>query len=183
VAVTIDNIRVEFYASPQPLITFLQGRDMSVPTIRDTLREIEETIEGRHHSGSVSGAPRNTGRGWICEATGNITTPADELIALSVILNVPFQAQFEAGAIPFISKDGNLYGDLLDSPGAIVVINNSVGLLGSSEIEQIKNVVEADQVKGSGQLQTRLRGTTTELIPRKDVTGDSGPANVTITEP
>ena len=182
-AVTIDNIRVEFYASPQPLITFLQGRDMSIPSIRDTLRQIEESIEGRHHAGSVSGAPRSTGRGWIAEATGNITTPADELLALSVIINVPFQAQFEAGAIPFISKDGNLYGDLLESPGAVVVINNSVGLLGSTRIEQIQDVVEADHIKSGGQLLTRKRGTTDELIPPKDVTGDSGPASVTITEP
>lgn len=182
-AVTINNIRVEFYASPQPLVTFLQGANMAVPNIRDTLRQIEETIEGRAHAGSVSGAPRNTGKGWIVEATGNITTPADELIALSVIINSPFQAKFEAGIIPFQSKDGNLYGDLLDSPGAIVVINNSVGLLGSSEITQIVDVVEADHVKQGGQLLTRKRGTTTELIPAKDVTGDSGPASVTIVEP
>lgn len=183
VAVTINLIRVEFYASPQPLITFLQGADMTIGNIRDTLRQVEETIEGRAHAGSVSGPPRNTGRGWIIEATGNVTTPANELLALSVIVNSPFQAKFEAGVIPFVSSEGNLYADLLDSPGAIVVINNSVGLLGSTEITQIRDVVEADHVKASGQLLTRRRGTAEELIPAKDVTGDSGPASVTIVEP
>lgn len=182
-AVTINNIRVEFYASPQPLVTFLQGANMAIANIRDTLRQIEETVEGRGHAGSVAGVPRNTGRGWIVEATGNITTPVGELIALSAIINAPFQAKFEAGAIPFQSLDGNLYADFIDSPGAIVNINNSVGLLGSTEIEQIKDVVEADHVKQGGQLLTRRRGTTDELIPAKDVTGDSGPASVTIVEP
>jgi hypothetical protein len=48
---------------------------------------------------------------------------------------------------------------------------------------QIQDVVEADQVKVGGQLQYRRRGTVTQLIPAKDVTGDQAPASVSIVEP
>ena len=48
---------------------------------------------------------------------------------------------------------------------------------------QIQDIVEADQVKVGGQLQYRKRGTVTQLIPAKDVTGDQAPASVSIVEP
>ena len=48
---------------------------------------------------------------------------------------------------------------------------------------QIRDVVEADQVKVGGQLEYRKRGTVTQLIPAKDVTGDQAPASVSIVEP
>ena len=47
---------------------------------------------------------------------------------------------------------------------------------------QIQDIVEADQVKVGGQLQYRKRGTVTQLIPAKDVTGDQAPASVSIVE-
>lgn len=59
----------------------------------------------------------------------------------------------------------------------------SAGVDASSSQIQIQDVVEADQVKVGGQLQYRKRGTVTQLIPAKDVTGDQAPASVAIVQP
>lgn len=59
----------------------------------------------------------------------------------------------------------------------------SVGVDQATSQIQIVDVVESDQVKVGGQLQYRKRGTVTQLIPAKDVTGDQAPASVSIVEP
>lgn len=125
--VTINNIQVDFHLSP-PTITFLQGCSMVIDDIRDTLRAIEETDEGR--------AQPTTS---IVKASGNEAFSTDGSVknALTITILSPYVMKFEAGAIPFQSSVGNLLGTFIDSPGAIVQINNAVGSLNlqNSQIE------------------------------------------------
>lgn len=121
---TINNIQVELYSNP-PLITFLQGCDMSVPNIRDTLRQVEESDYAKDYAGAVSS--KGTAKGWIVEASGNFPFSDVESTALTVAILSPFAMAFQAGAIPFQTSAGNLVGTFVNSPGAIVQINNAVG--------------------------------------------------------
>ena len=118
--VTINLIRVDFVASP-PTVTFLQGRNMDIPSIRNTLRQIEETPEGREQEYNMY---------WcIATASGNEQFGID-MQAMTVKIRPPFVILFEAGATPFQTSNGNLLGTFVESPGAIVQINNAVGSIG-----------------------------------------------------
>lgn len=132
-SVTINSVRVEFHLNP-PKITFLQGCDMSVHALQDTFREIEESGEGRAQATLK-----------IISASGqvNFTLDGSTKNALTVQVLQPYVMQFEAGAIPFQSEDGNLLGSFVDSPGAIVQINNAVGSLVnfSEEINDIHSTL------------------------------------------
>jgi hypothetical protein len=162
--VTLDNVRVQFHTSP-PRVTFLQGANMAVPSVRDTLRAIEETDEGR-------AAPFYSGRGGcICVASGNEdfseVQDGSSLNALTVRILSPFICDFEAGPLPFSTSRGNLLFTGQDSPGAIVKINNAVGsiMLNSADIEfsSFNNCVTIDPdhgYAGTGKLPDgRLIGT------------------------
>ena len=135
-ATTINNIKVDFGLGAQaPRVTFLQGADMSVVGIRSTLRQIEESTEGRESALGVTSA--GEGKGWICKAGGNFEFSATESSALTVQILPPFDIFFEAGAIPFQTYDGSLLGTFANSPGAIVQVNNAIGAsnLNSEDIE------------------------------------------------
>lgn len=129
-AVTVNNITVDFTADP-PLITFLQGANMDVTNIRNTLRQIEASDEGVMDEGSPDA------RGKIVKSSGNEAFDATTRNAITVTILPPFVCQFAAGAIPFKTSNGNLLADFVDSPGAIVQINNAVGatLFNSPDIE------------------------------------------------
>ena len=120
-SVTINSVQVEFHLMP-PKITFLQGADMNIFALQDTFREIEETEEGR-----AQAFPK------IIDASGNIDFSAagdgSQVNALTIRVLSPYVMEFEAGAIPFQTSSGNLLGTFVDSPGAIVQINNAVGSL------------------------------------------------------
>jgi len=120
-ATTINNIKVDFALGAQsPLVTFLQGADMSIPNVQETLRQIEESDEGRSQF-----------RYRIIKASGNEPFSSDGTItnALTVTILEPYEIFFEAGALPFQSDTGNILGTFVESPGAIVQINNAVGSL------------------------------------------------------
>ena len=117
--VTVNNVRVEFHVNP-PLVTFLQGCDMEIAALQDAFRLIEETDEGR-----AQPFPQ------IIKASGNENFSADGSVknALTMTVLPPYVMQFEAGAAPFQTSVGNLLGTFVNSPGAIVQINNAVGAL------------------------------------------------------
>jgi len=122
--IVLNGIQVELYSNP-PLVTFLQGANMDVGAIRDTLRQIEESEAARDYAGAVSA--KGTAKGWIAEASGNFAFSSVESTALSLAILSPFQIAFQGGAIPFQTSAGNLLGTFVNSPGAIVQINNAVG--------------------------------------------------------
>lgn len=119
--VTINNVRAQFHLSP-PIITFLQGANMGVPTIRNTLRQIEETEEGRGQSFRQ-----------IVTASGNLdfseNMDGSSASALTIRVLAPYVCAFEAGPIPFNSTLGNILFTSVQSPGAVVKINNAVGAM------------------------------------------------------
>jgi hypothetical protein len=119
VTVTVSNVQVEFHLNP-PLVTFLQGCDMTIAALQDAFREIEESEEGRAQ-------PFNQ----IIKASGNENFNADGSVknALTMTVLPPYEMKFEAGAVPFQTQIGNLLGTFVNSPGAIVQINNAVGAL------------------------------------------------------
>lgn len=117
--VTINSIQAEFHLSP-PKITFLQGADMTVANIRSTLRQIEESTEGRMQP--TVAAVSASGLVDFSEAgDGSLRN------ALTIRILSPYVVAFESGAIAFASAEGNLLATSVDSPGAIVKINNAVG--------------------------------------------------------
>jgi len=125
-ATTINNIKVDFgLGAAPPRVTFLQGADMNITNIRDTLRQIEESEEGRMAPGATSKA--GEGKGWIARAGGNFEFSETESSALTLEIMAPFDIFFESGAIPFQTSVGSLIGTFADSPGAIVQINNAIG--------------------------------------------------------
>ena len=125
-ATTINNVKVDFgLGAAPPRVTFLQGADMSITNIRDTLRQIEESEEGRDAVGAVTMA--GTSSGWICRSGGNFQFSESESSALTVEILPPYDIFFESGATPFQSSSGSLLGTFVDSPGAIVQINNAIG--------------------------------------------------------
>jgi hypothetical protein len=125
--VTVNSVQVEFHLGP-PKVTFLQGCDMTVPAIQDALRLVEESGEGRAQAFTS-----------IIKASGNENFSADGSVknALTVTILSPYVMQFQGGALPFQTSVGNLLGTFVDSPSAIVQINNAVGSvnLNSSAIE------------------------------------------------
>lgn len=145
-SVTINNITVDFVANP-PTVTFLQGADMDVLNIRDTLRQIELSDEGRMQEASPDL------RGFIVKSSGRESFDATTTNALTVTILPPFVMQFQAGAAPFQTTNGNLLGTFVDSPGAIVQINNAVGstFFNSPQIEysSFNGGVTVDVVNGT----------------------------------
>lgn len=142
-ATTINNIKVDFgLGATAPRVTFLQGADMSISNIRSTIRQIEESEEGRGAPGAVSKA--GTGYGWIAKADGNYEFSDVETAALAITILPPFVMFFEAGATPFQTSVGSILGTFLDSPGAIVQINNAVNATNINE----EKIVELWQEKG-----------------------------------
>ena len=124
-ATTINNIKVDFgLGATAPRVTFLQGANMDITNIRDTLRQLEESAEGRGAPGAVSA--QGTGYGWIAKADGNYDAGGGQIAALAVTVLPPFKMFFEAGATPFQSSGGSLYGEFIESSGAIVQLNNAV---------------------------------------------------------
>lgn len=117
--VTVNSVKVDFHLNP-PLITFLQGCGMTIPALQDAFRLIEESSEGR-------GQPFSK----IIKASGNENFSLDGSVknALTVTVLSPYVMGFESGAIPFQTGVGNILGTFVDSPGAIVQINNAVGAL------------------------------------------------------
>jgi len=123
-SVTINNIKVDFNNSPRPRITFLQGANMEIQNIRDTLREIEESVEGRMFDTFLT---RN--KGIIVRADGNYPY-GQQITALDITILDPFEVAFEAGATPFVAELGSLLiANFVDSPGAIVNIYQAKGAL------------------------------------------------------
>lgn len=125
-SVTINNIKVEFHLNP-PLVTFLQGADMDILNIRNTLRLIEETEEGR----LFESAKVNSDKGVIVRADGNYPY-GNDTAALDITIRDPFAVAFEAGAIAFVTEFGSLLVSedrFVDSPGAIVNIYQAKGAL------------------------------------------------------
>ena len=119
--VTINSIRADFHLDP-PVITFLQGALMEVPNIRDTIRDIEETEEGRSQP-----FPN------IVDASGNVdfseNVDGSSVSALTIRVLAPYVCAFEPGPIPFNSTLGNILFTSVPSPGAMVKINNAVGAM------------------------------------------------------
>lgn len=135
-ATTINNIKVDFgLGANPPRVTFLQGANMDVTNIRDTIRQIEESTEGRDAPGAVSS--KGDAKGWIARAGGNFEFSSAESSALTVQIMPPFDIFFEAGPIPFQTSLGSLLGTFSYSPGAIVQVNNAIGAsnLNSEDIE------------------------------------------------
>ena len=135
--VTINSMRLDTEDAPNPSIEFLQGANMDVTNIRDTLREIEEDPgivleEGNPDLGGV-----------ILKSGGNLQFSDVETSPLTVTVMQPYVMKFEAGPIPFQTALGNLLGTFIDSPGAVVQINNtSAGLLvQSAEITLIRKLL------------------------------------------
>ena len=120
-AVTINNIKVDFNQDP-PEITFLQGCNMNIENVRDTLREIEQTEEARMFDSFTVGS------GMIVRADGNYPYGV-ETAAMDITILPPFIMKFEAGATPFQTSFGSILGTFVDSPGAIVQINQAKGAL------------------------------------------------------
>lgn len=144
-SVTVNSITVDFTANP-PTVTFLQGANMDVTNIRDSLRQIEASDEGRMQEASPDA------RGFIVKSSGRESFDATTKNALTVTILPPFVVQFQAGALPFKTANGNLLADFVDSPGAIVQINNAVGatLFNSADIEyaSFNGMVTIDPVNG-----------------------------------
>jgi len=125
-ATIINGIRVDFgLGAIPPTVTFLQGADMNIPGIRDTLRQLEQSEEGRMHPGAIS--KKGTAQGWIVEAGGNFEFSDVESSALSIEILSPFKMSFEPGPIAFQTNTGSLLGTFNESPGAVVQVNNAVG--------------------------------------------------------
>ena len=116
---TVNSVQVEFHLNP-PLVTFLQGCDMTIPALQEAFRLLEESSEGR-------GQPFPK----IIKASGNENFNLDGSVknALTVTILSPYVMKFEAGAVPFQTGVGNLLGSFVPSSGAIVQINNAVGAL------------------------------------------------------
>lgn len=149
--VTINNIRAQFHLNP-PLITFMQGCDMSIPSIRDTLRQIEESEEGRSQP-----FPQ------IVTASGNqdFSELQDGSImsALTIRVLTPYTCDFEAGPLPFSTDSGNILFTAVSSPGAIVKINNAVGSMLVSSGGSIPTATEiASEVWNTQMTTHRLSG-------------------------
>lgn len=135
---TVNNVQVEFHLMP-PKVTFLQGCDMSIAALQDTFRLIEESVEGRMQ-------PTNK----IINAFGNqdFTLDGSSKSFLSIRVLQPYIMQFEAGVIPFVTSGGNLLGAYIDSPGAIVQINNALNALNlTNEIIEAK-IIELWKLQG-----------------------------------
>ena len=117
---------------------------MSIPALQDAFRAIEESPEGRTQ-------PTTS----IVEASGNEPFSEDGTVtnALTVTVLPPYEMGFEAGGIPFQSSVGNLLGTFVNSPGAIVQINNAVGSLNQNspaiEYASFNGYVSIDTVLGS----------------------------------
>ena len=138
-SVTINNIKVDFHLA-QPTITFLQGCDMDIHDIRNTLRQIEQTEEGRwqEYNPELPGMVKS----WGNEVWNQYVTDY-----MTIRILPPFIMAFEAGATPFQTYNGNLVGTILESPGAIIEINNAVGgLILSSDIDSISDAVKAKAI-------------------------------------
>ncbi len=143
-SVILNFIEVDFNSNP-PVVKFLQGNDMSVENIRDTLRAIEESEDGRMQEhkkiikvgGHEDFDPEN---------------PGANQGSLTVTVLSPYQMEFEPGPLAFKSSEGNLLGTYIESPGAIVQINNAVGAvqLNSDLIEYsaFRNAIWVDTVNG-----------------------------------
>ena len=123
-SVTINNIKVDFSTNP-PRVTFLQGCDMNIFSIQDTIRAIEESEQG------MLSEFRLIAKIWGNE---NFSADGSQKDALSLQIQSPFVIDFELGPIPFASSQGNLLGTFVQQS---VQINNAIGAvsLDSAEIE------------------------------------------------
>ena len=126
---TLNSIKVDFgLGAPPPRVTFQQGANMDVTNIRLTLRQIEESMEGLIANGAVSS--QNDGRGWIARSGGLLAGFAGGAkSALTLKVMPPYDVLFLPGATPFATSGGNFLATFVDSPGAIVQINNADGAL------------------------------------------------------
>lgn len=119
--VTVNSIRVDFHLDP-PRVRFLQGAPGDIATIRTALRQIEESEEGRIQPTIA-----------IIDAFGNQDfseqLDGSKRQALAVRVLAPYVVDFEGGATPFVTSGGNFLASTLQSPGAIVKINNAVDSL------------------------------------------------------
>ena len=90
---------------------------MDVNTIRQNIRQIEQSLEGR-----FSHFPQ------IINASGNENFSVDGTVksALTVTVISPFIMKFEAGVIEFSTSGGNLLGTFTNPNGALVRINNAI---------------------------------------------------------
>jgi len=120
-SVTINNVKVDFHLDP-PEITFLQGCNMAIEGLRDTFRQIEQSVEGRMFESFTRG------RGMIVRADGNYPF-GEETAAMDITVLPPFVMKFQAGATAFQTSLGSLLGTFIESSGAIVQINNAKGAL------------------------------------------------------
>jgi len=118
-SVIISNIKVEFHLDP-PVVTFLQGCDMNIENIRNVLRQIEADDEARLFDSFTPG------QGMIVRADGNYPFQT-ETTSMDVTILPPFVIKFEAGPIAFSTDRGSLLGEFIESPGAIIQINNAKG--------------------------------------------------------
>ena len=153
-ATTRNGIKVDFgLGATPPTVTFLQGADMQLINIRRTLRDIEQTEEGVMFGGSIMASGQING--WICKAGGLFRVSLLETTYIIVEIGTPFVIKFEAGVIPFATVQGTLLGNFVESPGAIVQINNDLGgiTLANSELND-KNLQDAASYSKLGANQT-----------------------------